>query len=134
MTFSLIWFVACSDLGAKPGADDTSDTGAHTGSGDTGGETGTDSAAPCEEGGGILEGHLLQPEGGVWSDGEVALLDEAGATDLVADPVNDDGVYHLVYGPGDYNLQGRRGACISDLIPFTFCGSMTYDVTLECAP
>lgn len=125
----LLLLTACPSSDDSDKSTDTTDDTSETA------ETG-DTGDGCETGPGVVDGVLLGSDGVPLTSGKVRLYDETGSEELVADDVNSDGAFHLVYGKGDYVVRGEYSTCVGEDIPVSICGNVTkiQSITLSCAP
>ncbi len=128
--------IACSDKttsgdSTNPIDDSSVDTDSVDTSG--GGDTGT---GACDDGPGVIEGILLGSDNLPLNTGKVRLYDKTGSDEKVADNVDTDGAYHLVFGKGSYVVRGEYSTCVGEDIPVYICGEQTVylNITLDCAP
>ena len=123
--------IACSDKDtsgdtSKP-VDDTSETG------DSDSDSGD---ANCPDGPGVVDGVLVGSDNVPLNTGAVRLYDSTGSEEKVSDNVDGDGLYHLVFGKGEYVVRGEYGTCVGEDLPVTICGEQTVykTIQLSCAP
>lgn len=119
--------LACKDKdpsGDSPAADDSDS------------KVSPDDSDGCPDGAGVVEGTLVGSDNLPLGSGKATLFDETGSEELVSDVVNDDGLFHVVYGAGDYLLRGEYSSCVGEDTPVTLCGDQTVyqNLQLTCAP